>query len=263
VSHRRWRIRSVAIVAFAVAAGIAAKAQSHQEVALPNIDTLTCPANTTVTPETPSLHALARLATVEAAPLKGRIVGIGPTQAGRQLPLVIAGKDRNLFSAQVLAAARAACSLRTVADAQRAGYVRSSSYTQGVGVHWTNWRLVDAPFDPRRPSMLLYGVTGGKLRLVGFSYWTRSVRSPVGFAGTGDKWHRHFGLCFDTAGQLESEGLRTPRQCSGTWLNGSDLWMLHAWIVPGNSNSWGLFAPLNSTLCDRYVNDATRCPGVG
>jgi hypothetical protein len=141
--------------------------------------------------------------------------------------------------------------------------VLSSFNTQGVGVHWTNWRLVDRPFDPERPAMLLYGATGdGRLRLVGFSYWVRSAGPPVGFPGTADQWHRHFGLCFDGHGLLETEGLRRAGRCVGSWVNGTDLWMLHAWIVPGQSNPWGLFAPLNPELCRRYVADVLRCPGV-
>lgn len=254
---------AVAIVAVVIGGAIAWNASSKAPVALPDIDTLTCPAHSIPVGAPSSISGLARLAVTESMPLSGSTADAGHNHAGKEPPLVVANRDRTTFEAQVRAAARAACSLETVADAQRAGYVRSSFYTQGVGIHWTNWRLVDAPFDPARPSMLLYGTSGGRLHLVGFSYWVRSARPPSGFVGASDHWHRHFGLCFESQGQLETEGLRDPGRCAHIWLNGSDLWMLHAWVVPGNSNAWGLFAPLNPALCQRNVNDAIRCSQVG
>ncbi len=139
----------------------------------------------------------------------------------------------------------------------------SSLYTQGVGTHWINWTLVGQPFDPARPSMLLFAPRVGGNRLVGLSYWSRSPTEPAAFAGDNDHWHRHFGLCFDERGLLEREQVPDASQCAGTWLNGSDLWMLHAWVVPGQPNVWGVFAPQNPVLCDRNVADVLRCPGVG
>jgi hypothetical protein len=247
--------------------GIAWAAQSKHETALPDIDELTCPVGASVAAgaaQPTSLPALVQLGTVESKPLPGKIVDEGHGEAGERPPLDIAASDRDAFSAEVRAASRSACSLQTVAEAERAGYVRSSVNTQGVGVHFTNWRLVDAPFDPAHPSMLLFGATGdGNLRLFGFSYWVRSATQPAAFAGSADAFHPHFGLCFASSGLLEREHLRDAQRCGGTWLNGSDLWMLHAWIVPGNSNTWGLFAPLNPALCARNVPDVSRCTGIG
>lgn len=73
-------------------------------------------------------------------------------------------------------------------------------------------------------------------------------------------WHRHFGLCFDRDGALEREHVPGPGSCDGTWLNGSDLWMLHAWVVPGHANPDGLFVPLLVSLCDRNAPDIVKCP---
>ncbi len=162
-------------------------------------------------------------------------------------------------------AALIACQFRTTEDAQRAGYVMSANYDQGVGTHWTNWRLIDAPFDPTRPAMLLYGPRLGETRLVGFSYWVRTSHpsGPSGFAGSADHWHRHYGLCFDRSGLLQREDVRSPRLCQGIYLNGEDMWMLHAWVVPGSPNTWGMFAALNPQLCSRAVADIARCPGLG
>ena len=211
-----------------------------------------------------SLQALVRLGARERAPLRGVIEGSGHGRAGAQPPIDARGAMETALARELLAAAHVACQFRTTGDAKRAGYVVSASYTEGVGTHWTNWRLVDAPFDPARPAMLLYGPRLGKTQLVGFSYWVRTRDSvePVGFAGPSDKWHRHFGLCFDRDGLLQHEDVRSPLLCDGVYLNGADMWMLHAWIVPGAANPWGLFAPLNPQLCRRNVADIVRCPEV-
>src|SRR5262249_404570 len=103
---------------------------------------------------------------------------------------------------------------------------------------------------------------GTAAHLVGFSYWMRSPIEPDGFAGGADDWHRHFGLCFDATGLLDREGV-SAAQCAGTWLNGSDLWMLHAWVVPGTGDADGVFAALSPSLCRANAPDIERCPGVG
>jgi hypothetical protein len=46
-------------------------------------------------------------------------------------------------------------------------------------------------------------------------------------------------------GRLYLEGVANRLACPGTWLNGSDLWMLHAWVVPDVPNPAGRFAPGN------------------
>lgn len=201
-----------------------------------------------------SLPGLRALAAKESKPIAGRIVHAGHGEVRAEPPL----PESDELRAQLLVATEAACALATSADAQRAGYVLGSVYTQGVGTHWINWSLVDKPFDPARPAMLLYD--DGKL--AGFSYWMRtgSTASPEGFAGGADHWHRHYGLCFDAYGMLRKENLNDKSQCDGSWLNGTDIWMLHAWIVAGKPNAYGTFASLNPALCDRNVPDVLRCP---
>ena len=208
---------------------------------------------------------MASLAALENKPLDGPLgphghAGMPPKLSGHTPTSVPA----RLVS-EVRAAAATACSLATPEAARRAGYVLSSPFTQGVGTHWTNWRLVDKPFDPARPAMLLYATRAGRETLVGFSYWLRTpdAAEPAGFSGTQDHWHQHFGLCFDPAGMLERENVRSAKLCAGSWLNGKDLWMLHAWIVPGHANTSGLFAPLNGELCSRTAPDIMRCPRIG
>jgi hypothetical protein len=247
--------RALALVA---ACTIAAACGGSSKPALPDLDSFTCPTTASVSQRGSSLPALAHLATLEATPIAGRIVSSGHGPAGAEAPVT----PTHALERELRAASDAACALRTSDDARRAGYVLSSAYTEGVGTHWTNWSLVDAPFDPARPSMLLYAPRHGVDELVGFSYWVRSPAAPAGFTGDADHWHRHFGLCFDHTGMLQQEGVANARQCDGTWLNGSDLWMLHAWVAPGYANAWGTFAPMNPSLCRRNVPDILRCPST-
>ena len=231
---------------------------------LPDIDALHCASARAPVVQPSSLAALVQIGSTEQAPLRGVTEPSGHGRAGAEPPIDVRGTTKSTLARELRTAARVACQFRTTDDAQRAGYVMSANFTEGVGTHWTNWGLIDAPFDPARPAMLLYGPRLGLTQLVGFSYWVRTGDrvGPAGFAGSADEWHRHHGLCFDRAGLLRREDVRSPRLCDGVYLNGADMWMLHAWIVPGAANVWGVFAPLNPQLCRRNVADITRCPGI-
>lgn len=175
--------------------------------------------------------------------------------------------DQARFDTQWAAAEAAATRLATLDAAAAAGYVQASPQNPGVGTHWIDWTLVDAPFDPARPSMLLFDERPSRTpRLVGFSYWNRSApSSPDGFAGPNDVWHRHTGLCF-VEGWLFQEGVPSADRCAGDWLNGNDLWMLHAWVVPGLPNPAGRFAGRHDAVCpgdNERVADALTCDPVG
>jgi hypothetical protein len=171
------------------------------------------------------------------------------------------------FDEQWSAATTAAVSLATPALAATAGYVQSSPQAPGVGTHWIDWSAIDAPFDPARPSMLLFDERPGRTaRLAGFSYWTRSTPGPPdGYAGPNDTWHQHVGLCF-VDGWLFRESMASRDDCGGDWLNGTDLWMLHAWVVPGLPNPDGRFAGRHRALCpgdNERIADALTCDPVG
>jgi hypothetical protein len=154
------------------------------------------------------------------------------------------------------AQAAAATGFATIAAAEAAGYVLSSVPAPGVGVHYVDWELIAQPFDPARPSMLLF--SSG--HLVGFSYWVESPTEPAGFAGPNDHWHTHHGLCV-VNGWVEREDVPTAAECPGTLLEGSNLWMLHAWVVPAYKNRWGQFALTNPALCPARtkVPDMASC----
>ena len=252
------------VLALALVALVGASAcSSASAVTLPDINALHCSESAHAATQPSSLAALTELGSKERAPLDGLIVHSGHGKAGPAPAITVRGADEKALASELRAASLVACELRTPADAQRAGYVLSANFDQGVGSHWTNWNLVDAPFDATRPSMLLYGPRLGVTQLVGFSYWVRTSDpdGPGGFTGSADQWHRHYGLCFAQTGLLEREDVNDPTTCNGVYLNGGDIWMLHAWVVPGAANVWGVFAPLNPQLCSRNVADIARCPG--
>lgn len=154
------------------------------------------------------------------------------------------------FDAQWAEAVASVERFDTLAEAIDLGYVRSSGNTDGAGEHWTNWDLVDRPFDPANPSQLLFEELkrGEPMELIAFSYWVASDGAPDGFAGELDSWHRHLGVCFMNGMIWDENMLR--HECEGDWLNGVDLWMIHAWVVPGVDNEYGIFHNVNPLLCE-------------
>jgi hypothetical protein len=148
---------------------------------------------------------------------------------------------------QMVQARAAAAAFPTVASAEAAGYVRSTVYVPCIGAHYTNVKLART-FDPRHPSELLYDGSTPDAKIVGLSYLVYHHNgAPPGFAGPNDHWHQHNangGLCL--RGTEVVGGEETSRaQCAA--LGGHktlliDIWMLHAWVVPGFECSWGVFS---------------------
>lgn len=172
----------------------------------------------------------------------------------------VAAELEHQFSNAIAAGA----GLATPDDALAAGYQKAAAELPGIGAHYVRWDLVDRPFDPTQPSMLLYDESAVRPdRLAGFSYWVRSTDGPPeGFAGDADHWHMHHGLCF-VDGLLTNEDVSDPADCAGDWLAGTDLWMGHAWVNPEVENPWGRFAPRNPAVCpaaSEPVADFARCP---
>ncbi len=181
-------------------------------------------------------------------------------------PQPLTGGESVRFDEQWAAAVSASEQLLTVEQATAAGYREAGTEVPGVGSHWVKWSLVDKPFDPAQPSMLLfYNTTDGEPpQLVGFSYWVASAEVPEGFAGPNDPWHVHTGMCF-IDGWLRFQNVAQRSECSDTWIDGSDLWMLHAWPVPDSPNRWGDFADMNPALCRKRPNtpDILSCNPAG
>jgi hypothetical protein len=111
--------------------------------------------------------------------------------------------------------------------------------------------------------MLLFDERGPTPALVGFSYWVRSDTEPEGFVGDHDAWHRHTNLCV-VNGWIDRESAPSRADCAGHVLAGSDLWMLHAWVVPARESRWGDFATHHPALCPSAVGtpDIVRCPST-
>lgn len=174
----------------------------------------------------------------------------------------LTGDEAIRLESQIERARSAIASFDTIAEAEAAGYVQAGTSVAGVGAHYLKWTLVDQPFDPAAPSMLLFETIGAgtEPKLVGYSYWMSSTEEPEGFAGSGDTWHQHYGLCF-VNGWLRSENQLDRTECAGDWINGSDLWMLHAWVVPDFPNADGIFADVNMAICPRRtsVPDVMSC----
>jgi hypothetical protein len=161
-------------------------------------------------------------------------------------------QEREALDDQIAVASAARARFDTVAEAEAMGYVQASGVTDGTGAHWVKWSLVDKPFDLEKPSMLLFDELkrGEPMGLIAYSYWVASEHPPEGFVGGTDEWHSHLGMCFEN-GWLKNDNIPDRRSCAGDWINGSDLWMLHAWVVPGLENDYGVFHNVNPLLCER------------
>jgi hypothetical protein len=140
----------------------------------------------------------------------------------------------------------------TIRDAERAGYHRVVRYVPLIGSHYMRFDLVDDRFDIDHPEMLLYDGNDPGSRIVGLSYYQKSLLEPEGFAGPNDHWHRHVGLCvspktFEVVGD-EQTTEQECRQREGVKLNITDAWMVHAWVVPGWESPAGVFSAEHSDL---------------
>jgi hypothetical protein len=101
---------------------------------------------------------------------------------------------------------------------------------------------------------VLYDGTRPDSEVVGLSYYVTSPMPPAGFAGEDDRWHRHIGLCLDDRRVVVGgEGL-SEAECEalgGQKVDGTDGWMVHAWVVPGWESPDGVFSAENRLLLDK------------
>jgi hypothetical protein len=156
----------------------------------------------------------------------------------------------------------AAARYPTVADAEAAGYVQGDTYYAGLGVHYQNWSFED-PFSAGDPDQLLFAGTDPDSALVGLSYVVSSPggQPPQGFTGDNDHWHRHRNFCLDMSNgrvNLASDVLSAD-EClamGGSYIQNTDLWMLHVWVEPGCESDWGIFSSANPHL--PYMPDGVR-----
>jgi hypothetical protein len=187
----------------------------------------------------------------------------GARGAVEQVQLTAA--EKRALNAQMAAAKTVAMEYPTVKDAQAAGYEESTPYVPCIGAHYTNVGLV-ARFDPAHPSELLYAGTSPDAKLVGLSYLVyHHDGPPPGFAGPNDRWHQHNangGLCFKGTVVIGSEET-TRQQCAALGGHKSlltDIWMVHAWVVPDISCAWGVFSGECPDLGGRLGGTASDGP---
>jgi hypothetical protein len=153
----------------------------------------------------------------------------------------------------------------TVARARAGGYEESTPYVPCIGAHYTNIRLVGG-FNTLAPSELLYDGTTPDAKLVGLSYLVYHPNGPPpGFAGPNDHWHQHNangGLCLKGRFVVGGEDM-SPQQCAdrgGRKTRLIDIWMMHAWVVPGFECSWGVFSGECPELGGRLGGTAWEAP---
>jgi hypothetical protein len=151
----------------------------------------------------------------------------------------------------------------TGAHAARAGYVRTSNYLGGVGVHYQNTNMANQPFSPNRPAQILYDGAQADAPVVGLSYFVRSPGDtpPAGFAGKNDRWIRHRRWCLDSKNILIAADILSPQQCAaagGQNVDNPGWWTLHVWLVPGCQSDWGVFSVSNPRL--PYMRAGMRRP---
>jgi len=180
-----------------------------------------------------------------------------------QKPLTHA--ERVALESQMVAARAVALRYPTVKDAEAAGYIKSTPFVPCIGAHYTNVGKA-ARFDPSDPSELLYDGTDPNSKIVGLSYLVfHHDGPPPGFAGPNDYWHQHNangGLCLKGAYVVGDEST-TPQECAqrgGRKALLTDIWMLHAWIVPGFECTWGVFSGECPELGGRLCGNAWESP---
>lgn len=159
----------------------------------------------------------------------------------------LSDQEQTELKLQLANATAAVAGLDTPKEAAAMGYTQASRELAGIGSHWVNWTQISKPFDPAKPSMLLYATIDGVQKLVGYSYFIESDTEPRGFAGSNDMWHQHGSLCF-VNGWLVSEG-EDKAACQGDFVYASKLWMMHAWVAPEFPNPWGTFGMMNPNVC--------------
>ncbi len=171
---------------------------------------------------------------------------------------------------QQMAEARAVVAqFPTVKDALAADYQKSTVYVPCIGAHYTNTRLAIG-FDPKHPSELLYDGSTPDAKIVGLSYLVYHHNGPPpGFAGPNDHWHQHNangGLCMsNTSGEVVGGESTSRAQCAAIGGHKTlliDIWMMHAWVVPGFECSWGVFSGECPELGGRIAGTAWDPPAA-
>jgi hypothetical protein len=205
------------------------------------------------------------LLTLDAAPRAGSDAGATVAAAASDPHEHIAGfaleepvtdaDTRRELRRQLAVARESVHGIVTTQDAVARGYVPVTLDLAFLGVHYLNPDYLEMPFSPERPTHLIFDRDGPDGRVLGLMYYIDTAgRAPDGFAGPNDHWHNHRAACMANGLMLAIDDV-TVGSC--TRLGGSleplpdkfaSRWMLHAWVVRGYTNPWGVFADGNPAL---------------
>lgn len=181
----------------------------------------------------------------------------GNTGHGHRGPVPVEPLDtttRRRLARQVEQADAVVAELRTVADAEAAGYRRVSPYLPCIAAHYVKTEaLMGDGFDPREPEIVLFAGTEPDSPVVGLSYLVYADEQPEGFAGPNDPWHNHEQLCIGRGGVIGIE-TATEEGCrarGGRMRRVGNIWMTHMWNVPGWESAWGQFSSEHPDLGGR------------
>ncbi len=192
----------------------------------------------------------------------------GHSHRGPSPQVALTQTERDQLQSQQELARTVVLKYPTVADAESAGYRKSTTYIPCIGAHYTNMRLA-LGFDPARPSELLFDGTAPASKIVGLSYLVFHLGgAPEGFAGGNDVWHQHNsngGLCQKNGLVIGGEAMSETdcKALGGRKIALENIWMLHNWIVPGWECSWGVFAGECPELGGRTGGTAWDDPAPG
>jgi hypothetical protein len=128
--------------------------------------------------------------------------------------------------------------------AEAAGWNAQADYAEGQGTHHFLGSPLAGNFDPTRPSFLMYGGNTPDAKLVGVGWLVSSGPNtpPAGFPGDNDWWHQHPVVCLSSvSGKVIFDG-PCPAGVSGSNIDLSNYWLLHAWITPGWQHESDVFA---------------------
>jgi hypothetical protein len=199
----------------------------------------------------------------ESSAEEAESTGHGARGMVRQLPLTHA--QRVELEKQMQLARAVVARFPTTAAAEAGHYDKSTPYVPCIGAHYTNVGLAGS-FNPSTPSELLYDGTEPDSKIVGLSYLVyHRGGPPPGFAGNNDHWHQHNangGLCLKGGLVVGGED-STPQECAdrgGHKVLLIDIWMMHAWVVPGFECSWGVFSGECPELGGRLGATAWEAP---
>ncbi len=165
----------------------------------------------------------------------------------------ISRSDCRQLTSDLRAAREYAMQFPTAGAAIAGGFHMIVPYVHGMGAHYIGPDGIPSTVNEKRPNFLLYGGNGPDAPLVGLMWLVNSGQAPPasGLPGGNDHWHRHPRLCL-TGGLVVGDGL-TDQACSavgGLNLDTSNLWMLHAWYVPGWTYRPDVFRPHHPMLMD-------------